>query len=55
MYDMEDARFTLKVRLLEAEVTEAPVYGGVTWTLSPEHSTELRTVHRKLPPRIIGV
>ena len=43
LYDMEDAPFTLKVRMLKAEVMETLLYGCVTWTLGQEHFAELRT------------
>ena len=50
---MEDAQFTLKVRMLKAEVMETLLYGCVTWTLGQEHFAELRTAHHNLL-RIIG-
>ena len=53
LYDMEDAPFTLKVRMLKAEVMETPLYGCVTWTLGQEHFAQLRTAHHNLL-RIIG-
>ena len=34
---MEDAAFTLKVRLLMTEVVGILLYGCVTWTLGQEH------------------
>ena len=51
---MEDAQFTLKVRMLKAEVMETLLYGCVTWTLGQEHFAELRTTHHNLLLRIIG-
>ena len=54
LYDMEDATFTLKVRMLKAEVMETLLYGCVTWTLGQEHFAELRTAHHTLLLRIIG-
>ena len=51
---MEDAQFTLKVRMLKAEVMETLLYGCVTWTLGQEHFAELRTAHHNLLLRIIG-
>ena len=53
-YDMEDALFTLKVRMRKAEAMETLLYGCVTWTLGKEHFAELRTAHHNLLPRIIG-
>ena len=53
LYDMEDVPFTLKVRMLKAEVMETLLYGRVTWTLGQEHVAELRTAHHNLL-RIIG-
>ena len=52
LYDMEDAPFTLKVRMLKGEV-ETLLYGCLTWTLGQEHFAELRTAHHNLL-RIIG-
>ena len=37
LYDMEDAPFVLKVRLLKTEVMETLLYGCVTWALRLEH------------------
>ena len=54
LYDMEDAPFTLKVRMLKAEVMETLLYGCVTWTLGQEHFAELRTAHHKFLLRLIG-
>ena len=45
LHDMEDAPFTLKVRMLKAEVMETLLYGFVTWTVGKEHFDELRTTH----------
>ena len=50
---MEDAPFTLNVRMLKSEVMETLLYWCVTWTLDQEHFAELRTAHHKLL-RIIG-
>ena len=54
LYDMEAAPFTLKLRMLKAEVMETLLYGCVTWTLGKEHFAELRTAHHRFPLRIIG-
>ena len=54
LYDMEDAPFTLKVRMLKAEVMETLLYGCVTWTPGQEHFPQLRTAHHNLLLRIIG-
>ena len=54
LYDMEDAPFTLKVRMLnKAEVMEILLYGCVIWTPGQEHFAEFRTAHHNLL-RIIG-
>ena len=53
LYDMEDAPFTLKMRMLQAEVMETLLYGCVTWALGQEHFAELRTAQHNLL-RIIG-
>ena len=45
---MEDAPFTLKVRMLKAEVVETLLYGCVTCTLGQEQFPELQTAHHKL-------
>ena len=52
---MEAAPFTLKVRMLKAEVMEPLLYGCVTWTLGKEHFAELRTAHHRFLLRIIGI
>ena len=54
LYDMEDAPFMLKVRLLKTEVMETLLYGFVTWALGLEHFANLRTAHHNLLLRIIG-
>ena len=51
---MEDTPFTLKVRMLKAEVMETLLHGCVTWTLGQEHFADLRTAHDNLLIRIIG-
>ena len=43
------------MRMLKAEVMETLLYGWVTWTLAKEHFAELRTAHRRLLLRIIGL
>ena len=43
LYDLEAAPFTLKVRMLKAEVMETLLYGCVTWILRKEHFSEVRT------------
>ena len=53
LYDMEAAPFTLKVRMLKADVMETLLYGYVTWTLGKEHFAELRTAHHRFLLRII--
>ena len=54
LYDMEDAPFTLKVRMLKAEVMETLLYGCVSSTLGQEHFAELRSAHHNRLQRIIG-
>ena len=54
LYDMQDAAFSLEVRMPKAEVMETLLHGCVTWTLSQEHFAELRTAHYNLLLRIIG-
>ena len=51
---MEDDPFTLKVRMIKAEVMETLLYGCVTWTLRQDHFAGLRTAHHNLLLRIIG-
>ena len=36
LYDMENAQFTLNVRMLKAEVAGTLLYGCVTWTFGQE-------------------
>ena len=54
LYDLEAAPFTLKVRMLKAEVMETLLYGCVTWILRKEHFSEVRTAHHRFLLRIIG-
>ena len=54
LYDMEAARFALKLRMLKAEVMETLLYRCVTWTLGKEHFAELRRVHHRFLLRIVG-
>ena len=42
LYDTEVAPFTLNARMLKAEVSEALLYGRVTWTLGKQQFAELR-------------
>ena len=48
------APFTLKLRMLKAEVVETLLYGCVTWTLGKEHFAELRMARHSFLRRIIG-
>ena len=54
LYDMGDAPFTLKVRMLKAEVMETLLYVCFTWTRGQEYFAELRTAHQNLLLGIIG-
>ena len=54
LHNMEAAPFTLKVRMLKAEVMETLLYGCVTWTVGKEQFAELHTAHHRLLLRIIG-
>ena len=54
LYDMRAVPFDLKLRMLEAEVMEALLYGCVMWTLGKENFAELRMAHNSLLLRIIG-
>ena len=54
LYDMKAAPFTLKVRMLKAEVMETLLYACVTWTLGKEHFAELRTAQHRFLLRISG-
>ena len=51
LYDVEAAPFTLKVRMLTAEMLETLLYGCVTWILGKEHFAELRTAHHRFSYR----
>ena len=51
---MKAAPFTLKVRMLKAEVMETLLYACVTWTLGKEHFAELRTAQHRFLLRISG-
>ena len=54
LYDMEDAPFMLKVRILKTEVMDTLKYGCVTWALGLGHFAKLQTAHHNLLLRIIG-
>ena len=54
MYDRRNARLSLKIRLFQAEVMEAMLYGCATWTMRSQDFSNLRTAHHKLLLRIIG-
>ena len=54
LYDMEAARFTLKVCMLNAEVMETLLHRCVTWPPGKEHFAEPRTAHHRFLPRMIG-
>ena len=45
LYGMEDASFTLKLRLLRTEVMKTLLYGHVARNLGQGHFADLRTVH----------
>ena len=54
LYDGQNARLSLKIRLFKAEVMEAMLYGCATWTMRSQDFSSLRTAHHKLLFRIIG-
>ena len=54
LYEIEDAPFMLKVRLLKTEVTETLLYACVAWALDLEHVPKVRTAHYKPLLMIIG-
>ena len=54
LYDRQNARLSLKIRLFKADVMEAMLYGCATWTMRSQDFSSLRTAHHKLLLRIIG-
>ena len=54
LYDGQNARLSLKIRLFKAEVMEAMLYGCATWTMRSQDFSSPRTAHHKLLFRIIG-
>ena len=54
-YDTTTGPLSLKVRMPKAEVIETLVYGCVAWTLVAEQIAKLRTAHRQVLLRVIGV
>ena len=54
MYDRARAPLRLNVRLLQAEVVEALLYGCVTWNLKPVQYGQLRAAHHQVLLRCIG-
>ena len=51
---MEAAPFSLKLRMLKAEVIETLLNGCVTLNPGKEHFAELRTAHHRFLPRIVS-
>ena len=45
LYDIEDAPYTLKMRLFKTEVVDTLLYGCVTWTLGQEQFAEKTSSH----------
>ena len=54
-YDQSTASLRLKARMLKAEVMEIMLYGCVTWSPTVAHLAILRTAHRRLLLRCIGL
>ena len=51
---MEDASFTLEVRLLRTEVMDTLLCGHVAQNLGQGHFADLRTAHKNLLPMILA-
>ena len=45
LYDRQNTRLSLKIRLFKAEVMEALLYGCATWTMRSRDFSSLRTAH----------
>ena len=54
LYDRRNARLSLKIRLFQAEMVEAMLYGCATWTMLTQDFGSLRTAHHMLLLRVIG-
>ena len=52
--DQRNAQLSLKIRLFEAEVVEAMLYGCATWTMCSQDFGSLRIAHHKLLLRVTG-
>ena len=52
--DRRNARLSLNIRLLKAEVVEAMLYGCVTWTMRSHGFSSPCTANHKLLLRVIG-
>lgn len=48
LYDRSNTQLPMKIRLLQAEVMEAMLYGCATWTLRSEDFDTTRPAHYKL-------
>lgn len=55
LYDTEDTPFSLKVRMLKAEVMDTLRYGCGTRAFNQEQFAALRTAHHELLRRMIGL
>ena len=55
LYHMTTAPLSVRVRMLKREVVETLLYGCVTWGVSAKHFARLRSAHRQVLLRVIGL
>ena len=53
LYDLRNARLSLKIRLLKAEVMKAMLYGCATWTMRSQDFSSLHNSHAQVSPRVL--
>ena len=53
LYDLRNARLSLKIRLFKAEVMKAMMYGCATWTMRSQDFSSLRNAHAQVSPRVL--
>ena len=53
LYDLRNARLSLKIRLFKAEVMKVMLYGCATWTMRFQDFSSLRNSHAQVSPRVL--
>ena len=53
LYDLRNARLSLKIRLFKAEVMKDMLYGCATWTMRSQDLSSLHNSHAQVSPRVL--